>query len=364
MSETDDDDTVPTGRAGVDPLIAYPRESTGATGQIDRPGDGTPWWFIPSMFAIALGFMAVWVVISESRSSDEANSAAIEETVDGNDEPDGADTDRSSADEDASDASTDTADTDVDPDSTVVEESSSTETDAPTTVDPRIADLPPPGVVRVGADEYNIVALCEVHLPYEPVDTDTEVSSYFFLDDSGERGLVERTFDGDSETATRAIEGTLTSTPDVGAIGDAGAFSAAFVGGDVVVNPPVRAADGCVDRVVTNAPGQLAEPHIRIVLDVCVEERGLPQGTTIGGFTSQGSRFEIQQAGGELAEIVFERGPDDRLRTSAPATILRTDEQFSASSVVSNGVEDLDISIDITSSNLDGARACTASDRL
>ncbi|WP_040494829.1 hypothetical protein [Ilumatobacter nonamiensis] len=353
MSDTEDDDTVPTGRSGVDPLIAFPRESSGATGQIERPGDGTPWWFIPSMFAIALGFIALWVVIGESRANDDTDAVGDVEpaAVAATGSADGSETD----DEEPA-GTTGVADGDRAP--------AATDPDAPTTIDPRIEDLPPPGVVRVGAEEYNIVAICEVHLPYEPVDTDTEVSSYFFLDGSGARGLVERTVTGDSDTATRALEGTLTSSPDVVAIGDAGAFSAAFVGGEVVVNPPVRAGDGCADRVVTNAPGQFAEPHIQIILDVCIDERGLPQGTTISGFTSEGSGFEIQQAGGELAEIVFERGPDDRLRTTAPATILRTEEFVSASSVVSNGVEDLDITIDMAREHVDAARACTASDRL
>lgn len=343
MSESDDD-TVPTGRAGVDPLIAYPRESTGSTGQIERPGDATPWWFIPSMFAIALGFIALWVVISESRSGDDTGTAgaAVVENAGAVD---------------------DDADSAVGMDGTAAA-SSPPVSEAPTTVDPRIADLPPPGVVRIGADEFNIVAACEVHLPFEPVDTETQVSSYFFLDASGQRGLVERTVEGESDTATRALEGTLTSSPDVAEIGDTGAFSAQFVGVEVVVNPPARVDGGCADRLVTNAPGQFAEPHIRIILDICTEERGRPQGTTISGLTSEGSRFEIQQAGGELAEIIFERGPDDRLRTSAPATILRTDDQFSASGVVSNGVDDLDLTIDVARPNVDGARACTASDRL
>ncbi len=39
----DDDPTVPTGRSGIDPLLAYPKLATGDTGQIERPGDQTPW---------------------------------------------------------------------------------------------------------------------------------------------------------------------------------------------------------------------------------------------------------------------------------------------------------------------------------
>jgi hypothetical protein len=319
----DDDDTVPTGRAGADPLIAFPSRSTGTTGQIERPGDQTPWWFIPGMFAVAVFFIVLWAAISESRSGDDSGEST-----------------RGTAEEARS------APTASDP--AASEASAASTTAAPTTVDPLIEALPPPGVVRVGDREFDIVARCEVHTPYEPVDTATQVSSYFFFDQSGQRGVVERVVDGESDRATRLIDGTVTSSSEVTSIGDEGAFSAEFVGSLAIVNPPAAGSAQCADRVVTNAPGQFAEPHTQIVLDVCLLTGG-PNGTTISGLTSEGSRFEIQQAGGELAEIVFERGPDDVLRTSAPATILRADDTLAASGVVSNGVDDLDISIDIGS---------------
>ncbi|MGA9279251.1 hypothetical protein [Ilumatobacter sp.] len=360
MSDEADDDTVPTGRSGVDPLIAYPTESTGMTGQIERPGDGTPWWFIPTMFAIALGFIALLAYISESRSGNDSvvSEAAADSAVTDTSQDDAA---RSDGTDPAVGASTPDSDDSARTGSGVTDATEPTSA-APTTVDPLIADLPDPGVVRLGAAEFDIVSVCEVHHPYEPVDTDTEVSSYFFFA-AGERGLVERVVNEDGDRAIRRVGEIVTSSPDVTVIGDAGAFSAAFVGGDVVVNPTESSESGCADRVVTNAPGQLAEPHIQIVLDVCVADDG-PAGTTIAGLISEGGRFEIPQAGGELAEIVFERGPDDLLRTSAPATILRTDEQVSASGVVSNGVDDLDITIDIDRSIVDDARACTDADRL
>ena len=161
-----------------------------------------------------------------------------------------------------------------------------------------------------------------------------------------------------------ASTGIFTSSADVTEIGDAGAFTASFVGGEVVVNPAATGEERCGDRVVTNAPGQFAEPHTRIVLDLCLADDG-PAGTTISGLTSEGSRFEILQAGGELAEIVFERRPDDVLRTSAPATILRTGDLLSASGVVGNGVDDLDITIDIGMTTSEAtARACGDADRL
>ena len=127
--------------------------------------------------------------------------------------------------------------------------------------------------------------------------------------------------DDTSDAATRLVSGTLTSTAEVDEIGDAGAFIASFVGADVVVNPVTDSETQCGDRLVTNEPAQFSEPHTRVILDVCVETGG-PTGTTISGLTSEGSRFEILQAGGELAEIVFERGTDDLLRTSAPADHL------------------------------------------
>ena len=338
-----DDDTVPTGRAGVDPLIAYPRESTGETGQMERPGDHTPWWFIPGMFAVGLGFIGLLVFINDRRS--ESDGAVPEPTV-------------SEAPAQTTESPTTVAETapTTEPETTVEA--------ASTTVDPRIDDLPNPGVVRVGPDDYDIASRCEVHLPFDPVDTETQVSSYFFFDIDGARGLVERVIDGSGDSATRLVSGTLTSTAEVAEIGDAGAFVASFVGADVVVNPVTDVDTQCGDRLVTNEPGKFAEPHTRIVLDVCVESGG-PAGTTISGLTSEGNRFEILQAGGELAEIVFERGSDDIMRTSAPATILRTGDQLSASGVISNGTDDLDITIDIgTTTVVDEARGCTPADRL
>ena len=342
-----DDDTVPTGRAGVDPLIAYPLESTGETGQIERPGDHTPWWFIPGMFAVGLGFIGLLVFINDRRADDAVVTpeVACGRSV-GAGDPDGP---RRR------------------PCRRPIRHPTRPNRPLPRSrppLDPRIAELPPAGSVRIGPDDYPITARCEVHLPFEPVDTDTQLSSYFFLDGAGERGLVERVVDPSGDAATRLVSGTLTSTVEVAEVGDAGAFIASFVGADVVVNPVTDDDTQCGDRVVTNEPAQFAEPHTRIVLDVCVTTDGAA-GTTISGLTSEGSRFEILQAGGELAEIVFERAAGDVLRTSAPATILRTGPQLSASGVVSNGTDDLDITIDIgTTSTVDSARACTAADRL
>ncbi|MDG1267533.1 MAG: hypothetical protein P8O03_14550 [Ilumatobacter sp.] len=338
-----DDDTLPTGRAGVDPLIAYPRKSTGETGQMERPGDHTPWWFIPGMFAVALGLIGLLVFINDRRSVDDAAAPAPKVS-------------------DAPVLTTEVPAAVTEP--VPVAEQATTVEAASTTVDPRIGDLPKPGAVRVGSDEYEIASRCEVHLPFDPVDTETQLSSYFFFDSGGVRGLVERVVDEAGDSATRLVSGASTSTTEVTEVGSAGAFIASFVGADVVVNPMTDTDTQCGDRLVTNKPGQFSEPHTRIILDICVEF-GYPAGTTISGLTSEGNRFEILQAGGELAEIVFEREPDDILRTSAPAIILRTGDQLSASGVISNGTDDLDITIDIgTTTTVDEARRCTPADRL
>lgn len=345
-----DDDTVPTGRAGVDPLIAYPSEPTGLTGEISRPGDGTPWWFIPGMVVVALSFVSLWAYIGESRADDGEVTADVVADLDGRDA------------ESSSNESNTAFDDGSAPDSPTAGGSTSTSPGS-TTIDPLVAELPVPGVLRVADAQYVIASRCEGHFPFEPVDTDTQLSSYFFFDGNGQRGLIERTLTDEADTTTRLLSGVSTMSSDVTDVGDAGAFASVFVGGSVVVNP-TDGGSQCADRMVTTPPGQLADPHTRIVLDVCVNVGG-PTGTTIAGFTSEGSRFEILQAGGELAEIVFERGPDDRLRTSAPATIERTGDQLSASGVVSNGVDDLDITIDIGSVvSVADARQCTSADRL
>ena len=344
----DGDDTVPTGRAGVDPLIAYPLESTGQTGQIERPGDQTPWWFVPAMFAVALGFIGLLVYVDRVRDDQAASAIASAGAVadgpspsgDGAVPPSGPDTPR-------------TAPT-----------SPTTESIVQSSVDPRLDLLPPPGTIQIGATQYPVVARCEVHLPDAPVDANVQVSSYLFADDEGGRGLIERTFDGSSDSAMRLLAGTSTSTTEVSAIGDAGAFAATFVAGDVIVNPSADVAQQCDDRLVTNEPGQFSEPHTRIVLDVCVADDR--SGMTIAGLTSEGARFEIQQAGGELAEIVFVDGSGELLRTSAPATILRTGDMLSASGVVSSDTgTEYDLTIDIgTTVTVAGARPCTDVDRL
>ncbi len=330
-----DDPTVPTGRAGVDPLLAYPKESTGLTGQIERPGDQTPWWFVPGLCAVALFFIGLLATINQDRESDRI--AAAEQVVVIDEAP---------APSPAPDTATSPA-----PESTV---------------DPQLATLPDPGTVRVDGAAFPIESRCEVHAPFAPEDTSVQVSSYFYFDDDGERGLIDRVFDGETETAQLLDEASFVSLQD---IGDTGAFSATFAGPDgaefdVVVNPASDGQEQCGDRLVTNAPGQFSEPHTRIIMDVCID-RTTDSFASIVGLTSEGGHFEILQAGGELGEIVFaERGVEIK-RTTAPASIIRTGDITSASGVVSEGVDDLDISIDIGTEITEAdARTCVASDRL
>lgn len=339
MADADPDDpTAPTGRAGVDPLIAFPKRATGQTGQIERPGDQTPWWFVPGLCAVAVFFIGLLATINQDRASDRlaqerAVAASISEPLD---EP---------------------------PVGSQPVDITSVDGSAASTTDPRIGALPSAGNVRFG-DEFPIEAQCEVQAPFDPVDTEFQVSSYFFFAAGGERQLIDRIFDDEGDRAL-LLDGSTSLELDE--IGDAGGFEASFEaeeGGefDVVVNPVTETT--CGDRLVTNEPGQFAEPHTRIILDVCID-RTTDSFSSIVGLTSEGARFEILQAGGELAEIVFLERGGEVMRTTAPATILRNGDITSASGVVSEGVNDLDITIDLGTNITEAeARACMPSDRI
>ena len=301
-----DDPTVPTGRAGADPLLAFPTEATGHTGQIERPGDQTPWWFIPGLCAVAVFFIGLLATINQDRASDRV---AAEERAGVVVDPEAA----------AAPTGTD----DVAAPSEEGRAAQITDDAVADTVDPRVEELPPAGNVSIGGVDFSIVSRCEVQLPFEPADTEFQVSSYFFFDD-GERQLIDRIFDGRTEQARLLSDERFVRLEE---IGDAGAFAATFTGSDgadfdVVVNPGTDTEPQCGDRVVTNEPGQFSEPHTRIILDVCID-RTTDSFATVVGLTSQGARFEILQAGGELGEIVFvERGIAAK-RTTAPAFIIR-----------------------------------------
>lgn len=336
-----DDPTVPTGRAGVDPLLAYPKESTGLTGEIERPGDQTPWWFVPGLCAVAVFFIGLLATINQDRASDRL---AVEQQA-------------VSPSASAPVAPVRSEPTQTGPASQAV---------VPVTVDPRVEGLPAAGTLRVDGVESRIASRCEVQLPFDPADTEYQVSSYFFFGEDGERGLIDRIFDGESERAQMLDDSPFVELDE---IGDEGAFVATFTGSagesfDVVVNPATDAEPQCGDRLVTNAPGQFTETHTRIILDVCVDRMNGSSAPIIG-LTSEGARFEILQPGGELGEIVFvDRGAAE-MRTAAPASIIRNGDIASASGVVSEGANDLDITIDIGSVVTEAAaRTCVPSDRL
>ncbi|MEP1125553.1 MAG: hypothetical protein ABJH68_16850 [Ilumatobacter sp.] len=348
-----DDPTVPTGRAGVDPLLAYPTESTGSTGQIERPGDQTPWWFVPGLCAVAVFFIGLLATINQDRTSDRlaaeqdaasaSSASVVAADADGTDgagrEPGAADT---------------------------TQAASATDVDVPVTLDPRLEDLPAAGTLLFDGVASPIVARCEVQLPFDPSDTDYQVSSYFFFGPGRERMLIDRIFDGESEQAQLLDDSAFVELDD---IGDAGAFAATFddVDGnrfEVVVNPATDSAEQCGDRLVTNEPGQFTETHTRIILDVCID-RTSGTSTPIVGLTSEGARFEILQPGGELGEIVFVDRDESTMRSAAPAFIIRNGDNTSASGVVSEGANDLDITIDIGNDVTEAdARTCVPSDRL
>ncbi len=345
-----DEPTVPTGRAGVDPLLAFPTESTGLTGEIERPGDQTPWWFVPGLCAVAVFFIGLLATINQDRASDRlaAEQGAAS----------------SSASVVVSDVNT--ADGGEPGASNPTQAAPATDVDVPVTVDPRLEDLPAVGTLLFDGMDTRIEARCEVQLPFDPSNTDYQVSSYFFFGSDGERMLIDRIFDGESERAQLLDDSAFVELDE---IGDAGAFAATFddIDGErfeVIVNPATDTGEQCGDRLVTNEPGQFTETHTRIILDVCVDRTS---GTTtpIVGLTSEGARFEILQPGGELGEIVFVDRGGSEMRTAAPAFIIRNGDITSASGVVSEGANDLDITIDIGSDVTEAdARTCVPSDRL
>jgi len=220
--------------------------------------------------------------------------------------------------------------------------------------------------VSVDGAQFPIESRCEVQLPFDPADTEFQVSSYFYFDDARARQLIDRIFDGANE---RAQFPDVSAFVELDEIGDAGAFAATFTSPegddlDVVGSPGTATETQCGARVVTNVPGQFAEPHTRIILDVCID-RTTDAFATVVGLTSEGARFEILQAGGELGEIVFVERGAVAMRTTAPAFIIRTGDITSASGVVSVGADDLDITIDIGNVVTEAeARTCVPSDRL
>lgn len=340
-----DDPTVPTGRAGVDPLLAFPRESTGQTGQIERPGDETPWWFIPGLFAVAVFFIGLLAAISQDREADRRAAQDL------------ADAQAAAAQVEAAEQAAATAEQQAALDA--AQTTVATQTTVTTVAVTADARLPAPGNVRIGDDEFAISSRCEVQLPFDPANVTVQVSSYVFTndEDDGMPGLIDRVVDGDTDQAS--VFGSDAAFESLEAIGDEGAFTARFEGGREVTVNPTNGTSQCNDRLVTNAPGQFTEPFTRTILDVCVD------GDATVGLTSLGGRFEIIE-NVEGGAVVVLQDPAGGFRwTSTEATVLRSNDTLSASGVVVVGEESLDISVDLgLSLDLGNARTCAPSERL
>lgn len=381
MQDEGDDPTVPTGRAGIDPLLAYPVESTGYTGQIERPGDQTPWWFIPGLFAVAVFFIGLLSLISQDRTADRV---AAQDAADAR-----VAAEQAEAAEQA--AAVEQANAEQAASSVPVTEAAPAGTVAP--LDD--SGLPPAGSILVNGDQFAITARCEVQLPFDPANVTVQVSSYAYLDNDGLPRIIDRIVDGDNDSAS--ISGSGAAFEGLDEIGDDGAFSARFEGGAEATVNPSSGSSQCNDSLITNAPGQFTEPFTRTILDICVD------GNTTVGLASLGGRFEVTEStqradtetddpgnvenpenaegpeaagGGEFdASIVLQDPAGGVRRVSTEATVLRSNGVLSASGVVvtgnevtadrAAGDEALDISIDVGFSlDLDVARECAPSERL
>lgn len=333
--DSTDDDTVPSGRAAVDPLIAYPIVSSGRTGEIARPGDHSPRWLVPAMFVGCALFAAGLLYASRDQRTGDAASG-------------GTDVGRS-----------------------LVEASSATTSPAGagTTGEGAADGLPTVGSIRVEDETFAIASQCEVQTPFAPLDSGYQVSSYFFVGGAQGAGLIDRVFDGNEDTAT--FTGRDVEFVGIDEIGDSGAFAARFTSVDsardfdVVVNPLPDASSRCGDRVVTNEPGQFSEPTTLIVMDVCIDQT--ESGVFVAGLTSQGSRFAVSQTAADQADIAYRAGTlgATALRNEASASMSVDGELVSVSGVVTDGAETLDISIDVGNQARDSAvRPCAVADRL
>jgi hypothetical protein len=329
--------------SGVDPLIASPKLSTGLTGQIDRPGDRSPPWLFPSMFLGFAVFIVGLVVVGQNRRSSDDVSAIVDAPVVPEQSGDG--------------------------------QSLIPSADAPTQgvpaatgqdVDEAPSDA---GSIVIGDATFVVAAQCELHAPFAPLNVGYQISSYLFVDGDRVPRVIDRVLDQGSESATyRTGEFEFLA---IEAVGDSGAFVASFRDTstaeelDIGVNPEPDRAPECSDLLVTNEPGQFSEPHSRIIMDVCIDRT--PEGVVVAGSTSQGSRFDVRQVSADAVDVAFRSGMlgATTLRTGSPGSIFLDADVVSVSAVVSDGVETLDLTIDIGTDHPAGqARRCTDGDRL
>src|SRR6056297_3596639 len=145
MSEERGDDVVGSSdTVGVDPLLADPKVATGRTGEIERPGDHVPWWFVPGLCAVALLLVGLLVVVADRRSTPRTAASATAGTSSVTVSP----TTSLLTLGGASPGQLPQAAPDVDVASSVVPS---------TTVDPRLDDLPPSGTVRFSGSDREIL---------------------------------------------------------------------------------------------------------------------------------------------------------------------------------------------------------------
>jgi hypothetical protein len=327
-----------TAKPGADPLILSPKISTGLTGQIERPGDHSPPWFVPLMFVGFAVFIAGLVYVAQNRRTD---SRAVDADV--------------------------AAPSEVRADVAAVDSIGARDVGAATTT--LDADTPSSaGTVVVAGEVFEIAAQCEVHAPFAPLDTGYQVSSYAFVDGGGSTRVLDRVFDAGTELATYRV-GEFEFV-GISTIGDTGGFAATFRDNEkfneveIVVNPALAGASDCSDRIVINEPGQFSEPHTLIVLGTCVNRT--PTGVVVDGITSEGSRFDVSQIDADLVDIAFRSGSlgATTLRTDSPGSIFLDFDIVSVSGVVTDGAESLDISIDIGTEAPTSEDSCVIGERL
>lgn len=370
-----------------DPLLANPVLATGHTGEMPRPGDDRSPWVIGLLLAAFASLISglVTVALTRDDGADPA-SDAVAVAIDGEvgDEPrpvggtddSATDTDTATdtdvpptAGESADDSTDDTAGTvgDGEPsdggDGEGAGEDGSTSdpvsTDSPTSLDGR--RLPAPGFAVVGTATVPVVSACEVHLPLAPADNDVQLSSYFVRSPSGEPLVIDRRFSGDGDAEVR-LGGRVASSVVVDSDAVRGAFVADF-GDDgdddalsLVVNPDPAGGTACEDTVVTNEPGQIAFPHTRVVMASCASG-SVDSGLFTAGVTSDGGSFTaLDNADGTVSLTYLDDEVGSEL-IDPSASVSEADGRLGYSGLVTNGVESLDITIDLTP---DRTNACAS----
>ncbi len=397
----------------LDPLLRAPRggpdedEPTG-TAEIapsdapddPLPGADRPEWVLPTL-VVAFGALIAWLVIfgqPDDAADSVASGAATQATAEV-DDPDaaasvgaqtdpgdpetGAETEAADAApaetavavdaDDADDAADGASDAvgDAGEEVAVVDPIADAEADAAVTTSPGAVevDLPAPGVIRVGASEFPLLASCVGSQPLAPNDTATVVSSHVFSPDGDREQVVERWFTSDG------IDGVRVDGPGAGGLRQievvdatvAGGFSASLErpdGGtvDLVVNPLPEAEQDCSQVVVTNVPGQFAFPYTRVVLAACVEGDPRVDGRVVA-ILSESARMLVQANGDDTHTLTL-RTAETLLSPQLElvdelGSLVADEDRLGYSGLVTDGETSFDLTFDLDAAD---ARACTADD--